>query len=91
VVPDLVCRTPAEVLDIFLDRRDQEIEVDRLELIGTERGAVFAFHRPENWQFAGIEIRGAMYHSVAIEDGRITRIEDHADRGQAMRAAGVDL
>ena len=36
VVPDLVCRSPGEVLDIFLGRRDEQIEVDRLELIGAE-------------------------------------------------------
>ena len=42
VVPDLVCRSPGEVLDIFLGRRDEQIEVDRLELIGAEQGAVFA-------------------------------------------------
>jgi hypothetical protein len=50
VVPDLVCRSPGEVLDVFLGRRDEQIEVDRLELIGAERGAVFAFHRPEIWE-----------------------------------------
>src|SRR5262245_15307494 len=64
VVPDLACRTPGEVLDIFLGRRDEQIEIDRLELIGAEQSAVFAFHRPEIWEVAGVEIRGSMYHAV---------------------------
>jgi ketosteroid isomerase-like protein len=87
VVPDLVCRTPGEVLDIFLGRRDEQIEVDRLELIGAEQGAVFAFHRPEIWEVAGIEIRGSMYHAAEVVDGRITRINDYADRPEALAAA----
>ncbi len=86
IVPDLVCRTPDDVLDIFLGRREEETEVDRLELVGAERGAVFAFHRPETWEVAGVEVRGAIYHTVAIENGRITRIEDHLDRAEALQA-----
>jgi hypothetical protein len=86
VVPDLVCRTPGEVLDIFLDRREQQIEVDRFELVGTERGAVFAFHRSEEWEIAGIQIRGAMYHAADIDAGKITRIQDYAERPEAMGA-----
>ena len=89
VVPDLACRTPGEVLDIFLGRRDEQIEVDRLELIGAERGAVFAFHRPEIWEVAGVEIRGAMYHAVEVENGRITRFNDYAEPAEALAAAGV--
>jgi ketosteroid isomerase-like protein len=89
VVPDLVCRSPGEVLDIFLGRRDEQLEVDRLELIGAERGAVFAFHRPEIWEVAGVEIRGAMYHAVEVEDGRITRINDYAEPAEALADAGV--
>jgi ketosteroid isomerase-like protein len=89
VVPDLVCRSPGEVLDIFIGRRDEEIEVDRFELIGAERGAVFAFHRPEIWEVAGVEIRGAMYHVVEVEDRKITRINDYAEPAEALAAAGV--
>jgi hypothetical protein len=45
-----LCRSPDEVLGNFLGRRDEQVEVDRLELIGAERGAVFAVHRPEVWE-----------------------------------------
>jgi len=87
VVADLACRTPEEVLDVFLGQRDAAIEVDRLELIGTERAAVLAFHRPGTWQIEGVEIRGAVYHALAIDDGRIMRIEDFAERDPALAAA----
>lgn len=89
VIPDLVCRSRGEVLGNFLGPRDEQIEIDRLELIGALRGAVFAFHRPEVWEVAGVEIRGVMYHAVEIDDGRITRIADYADRAEALAAVGV--
>jgi hypothetical protein len=88
LLPDLVCRTPDEVLDVFLSQRDREFEVDRLEVIGTDRGAVFAFHRPEAWDIEGVEVRGAIYHAVSIADARITRLEDHADLQDALPATG---
>jgi ketosteroid isomerase-like protein len=89
VAPGLACRTPGEVLAIFLGRSDEQIEIDSLELIGAEQGAVFAFHRPEIWEVAGVEIRGSMYHAVEIADARITRISDYAERGEALAAAGL--
>jgi hypothetical protein len=89
VVPDLVCRGPGEVVGVFFGRRDEPIEVDRLEVIGTERGAVFAFHRPGVWEVAGIEIRGAIYHAVDVDHARITRIADHAERANALTEAGL--
>ena len=89
VVPGLACRTPDEVLDIFLGRRDEHIEIDALELIGAERGAIFAFHRPEIWEVAGVEIHGSMYHAVVVADGRIARINDYAERTEALAAAGL--
>jgi hypothetical protein len=90
VVPDLVCRSPGEVLDVFLGRRDEQIEIDRLELIGAQRGAVFAVHRPETWEVGNVEIHGAMYHAVEVQDGRITRIADYAGRSEALAAAGLE-
>jgi hypothetical protein len=35
-------------------------------------------------EVAGIEIRGGMYHALAIQDGRITKVEDHADHEYAL-------
>jgi hypothetical protein len=84
-----VCRHAEEVLDIFFRQRDSQIEVDRLELIGGQGGAVFVVHRPETWEVAGVEIRGAMYHAVEIEDGRITRMTDYVGREDALTAVGL--
>ena len=89
VVPELLCRSPAEVLGIFLGRRDAPIEIESLELIGAPWAAVFAVHRPERWEVAGVQIPGAMYHVVEIDHGRIMRIPDFADRTTALAAAGL--
>lgn len=89
VLPELVCRGPEAVLDIFMRQRgDEEIEVERLELIGTDNGAVLALHRPETWAIAGVEIRGVLYHALTIEKEKIATIDDHAERGEALAAAG---
>jgi hypothetical protein len=90
VLPDLVCHGPDEVLGIFLAQRDEPIEIDRLELIGTERGAMFAVHRPEVWEVAGVEIHGAMYHVAEIDDSKITRLADYAEQAEALAAAGIE-
>jgi hypothetical protein len=70
-------------------RRDDQIEIDRLELIGAERGAILAFHRRDTWKVADIEIRRAMYHALEIQDDRITKINDYAERAEALAAAGI--
>jgi hypothetical protein len=77
------------VPDVFFAARDGRIEVDRLELIGAERGAVFAVHRPEVWEVAGVEIRGAMYNALEVEDSRIARIDAHRERAKALAAVGL--
>ena len=89
IVPDPVCRSPREVLDVFFGAGDGRIEVDRLDLIGAERGAVFAVHRPEVWEVAGVEIRGAMYHALELEDAGSPRSKDYPERAEALAAVGL--
>jgi ketosteroid isomerase-like protein len=91
VAPDLACRNREEVLGIFFRRRDDPgVEIERLELIGAERGAVFAIHRPGVWAVASVEIRGVMYHAARIAHGRIVRLADYPDRDQALAAASAE-
>jgi hypothetical protein len=51
---------------------------------------MFAVHRPAIWEVAGVEIRGAVYHAVEVEDGRITRINASTKRAEALAAAGLE-
>jgi hypothetical protein len=85
VAPHLACRNDAEVLGIFLRRRGPDgIEIERLDVIGANRGAVFAIHRAEPWEVEGIQIPGVMYHAAQIDEGRITRIADYPNLADAM-------
>lgn len=85
VAPHLACHNDSEVLDIFLRRRgEQAIEIERLDVIGGARGAVFAIHRPEAWEVEGIHVAGVMHHAAQIDGGRIRRLSDHLELAQAM-------
>ena len=82
--PEQFCSGPAEVVEGFVGQRDREIEVDRLELHGTERGAVFAFHLPGAPGEPGEVLPGAVYHALQVDDGRVTAIDDHRTLGAAI-------
>ena len=62
-------------------------EVDALELIGAERHVIL------HARGAGVlelELPDGTYNVFAIEDGRITRIDDYAERDGAFAAAGLE-
>jgi ketosteroid isomerase-like protein len=61
--------------------------VDALELIGAERHAIL--HARGAGALAS-ELHDGIYNVFAIEDGRIVRIDDYADRASALRAAGLE-
>jgi hypothetical protein len=82
--PDQFCAGPPEVVEGFVGQRDREIEVDRLELHGTERGAVFAFHLPGSPGEPAEELPGPVYHALSVDGGRVTAIEDHRTLGKAI-------
>jgi ketosteroid isomerase-like protein len=82
--PEQFCSSPAEVVEGFVGQRDREIEVDRLELHGTEGGAVFAFHLPGSPGEPADELPGPVYHALSVKDGRVTAIHDHRTLGTAI-------
>jgi hypothetical protein len=81
-----ICNGPDEVVDVFTAQRDEAREVDSLELLGAERHAIL--HARGGGALAS-ELEDGIYNLFAIEDGRIARIDDYADRERALRAAGL--
>jgi hypothetical protein len=81
------CSGPDEVVSVFAAQRDQASELDALELIGAERHAIL--HARGGGALAS-ELEDGIYNVFAIEDGCIVRIDDYADRGSALGAAGLD-
>jgi ketosteroid isomerase-like protein len=91
--PDLVwhglreewdCHGAQEVLDTFTGTRDESRELDSLELIGAEHHAIL--HALGGGGFAS-ELEDGIYNVFAIADGRITRIDDYAERAKALAVA----
>ena len=79
-----VCNGPEEVVDTFAGQRDEARELDALELIGAKRHAIL---HARGAGVLEIELPDGIYNVFAIDDGRITRIDDYAARDRALRAA----
>ena len=81
-----VCHGPVEVVDTFTGRRDEAREVEAIELIGAERHAIL---HARGGGVLEIELPDGIYNVFAISDGRVTRIDDYADRTAAFKAVGL--
>jgi SnoaL-like protein len=86
---DVVCHGPDEVADTFAGERDAYAEIEVLELIGAERHAVMHASGGDIREVAGVPVPDGIYNLFAIEGGRVRRIDDFADRGKALAAAGL--
>jgi ribosomal protein S18 acetylase RimI-like enzyme len=87
VRPELVCRGPEEVAEIFVSAYEANQEIDSLELVGGEERIVLGVRTPD-LAIADVETAGEIYNVFTIEGDRITRIEDYLDREAALAAAG---
>ena len=79
-----VCHGPAEVVEVFTRQRDAAREVDALELIGAEHHAIL---HARGGGVLELELPDGIYNVFAIEDGRVIRIDDYAERERALAAA----
>src|SRR3954468_4470233 len=84
-----VCHGPEELVDVFSRQRDaaREVdarEVDALELIGADRHVIL---HALGTGVLEIELDDGIYNVLALDAGRITRIDDYAERERALAAA----
>ena len=86
---DLSCHGPDEVIAGFVAARDEGYDVDALELIPGSAHVVLGARRAGLHEIAGVPLHGEIYNVFAITNGTITRIEDYADRADALTAAGL--
>jgi limonene-1,2-epoxide hydrolase len=84
--PEYVCSGPEEVVRQFLDRRAEGFDIEGIEIIGVEAGAILCVRIPGGYELDG-EMVGPFYNLFRIDDGRIARIEDYLDRDEAIAAA----
>jgi limonene-1,2-epoxide hydrolase len=87
--PDLACHGREEVVQAFVGQRDQDYDLDAIELIGAPGHAVLHARLTHPQVIGDTRIEGGMYNVFRIEGATITRIEDYLDRDDALRAAGL--
>jgi hypothetical protein len=82
-----VCQNADEIVEEFAAGRDRYQEIGALELIGAERHAILHAYGGDVQAVEDIPLPDGIYNLFAIEGGRISRIDDFADRRSALAAA----
>jgi ribosomal protein S18 acetylase RimI-like enzyme len=88
VRPDLVCHGRDDVIAAFVTAYDANQEIDSLELLGGD-GRIVLGARARKLAIDDLDAGGEIYNVFTIDDGKITRIEDHLRREEALKAAGI--
>ena len=83
------CHSADEVIDTFAGERDAKREIDAIELIGAQHHVILHASGGDVVAVEDIPLPDGIYNVFALHDARITRIDDYADREQAMAAAGL--
>jgi ketosteroid isomerase-like protein len=83
------CHGADSVVDTFAGERDARAEIDAIELIGAEDHAILHAHGAGLTAVDDLPLPDGIYNLFTIEDGKVTRIEDFAERGKALIAAGL--
>ena len=77
------------VVDTFVAERDARAEIAAIELIGAESHVVLHATGSALTAVEGIPLPDGIYNLFTIRGGTITRIDDFADREEALAAAGL--
>jgi hypothetical protein len=83
------CQGADAVVDTFVAEREQRAEIAAIELIGAEGHAILHAQGADLTAVEDLPLPDGIYNLFTIEDGTVTRIDDFADRGKALIAAGV--
>ena len=83
------CHGADAVVDTFASERDALAEIDAIELIGAEDHAILHAHGTGLTADEDLPLPDGIYNLFTIEDGKVTRIDDFAERAKALLAAGL--
>jgi len=86
----LVCRGAAEVAAMFVAGYAAREEIASVEVVGGDGHVVLGVHAADLGEVDGIRIGAELYNVFTVENGRITRVEDHLLREGALAAAGLN-
>ena len=85
------CHGPDSVVDMFAGQRNAYGEVEAIELIGGEGHAILHARGGDLDAVEDVPLPDGVYNLFAIKDGKVTRIDDYADRSAALAAAGLSV
>jgi hypothetical protein len=77
------------VIDTFTGERDAKQEIGALELIGADDHVILHACGGDIVAIEDIPLPDGIYNVFTLGDGAITRIDDYADRHEALAAAGL--
>jgi len=88
VDPEFSCHSATEIRDTFIAARNVPVEIDSLEMIGAPRHVILHVRWPEVLE-SDADFLDGIYNVFEIEASRIIRIDDFAERAEALAAAGL--
>ncbi len=87
---DFVCPDRAAVLEMLHEWQFEDHGVEALELVATEDRVVLGVRSTQLQEIGGVPLGGQIFNVFTLSDGRIVRIDDYPQRGQALAAAGAE-
>jgi ketosteroid isomerase-like protein len=83
------CHGPDAVIDTFAGEREAKQEIGALELIGADDCVILHASGGDIVAIDDVPLPDGIYNVFTIDAGTITRIDDYADRHDALTAAGL--
>jgi hypothetical protein len=83
------CHGPDAVTDTFLGERDARQEIGALELIGADDHVILHASGGDIVAIEDVALPDGIYNVFTLDAGTIRRIDDYADRHDALTAAGL--
>ena len=84
-----VCHGADAVIDTFAGEREAKQEIGAIELIGAEDHVILHASGGDIVAIEAVPLLDGIYNVFTLDDGTITRIDDYADRHEALAAAGL--
>ena len=83
------CHGADAVIDTFAGERKAKREIGALELIGADDRVILHASGGDVVAIEDVPLPDGIYNVFAIDAGTITRIDDYANRHEALAAAGL--
>jgi SnoaL-like domain len=86
---DWTCHGADAVIDTFAGEREAKQEIGAIELIGADDHVILHASGGDIVAIEDVPLPDGIYNVFALDAGTITRIDDYADRHDALAAAGL--